>query len=618
MLHSLDHRGPDDHGRLALRAGRLSAGRDIDTPPDCDVILLHNRLSIIDLSPAGRQPLSSRDGRWHIVFNGEIYNYLELRARLEAEGATFATRSDTEVLLQAFARWGHGAWLRCTGMFACAILDVAERRVTLARDPFGIKPLFFVERSGAMAFASEIKALLTLPGVPRVADPQRLAAYLRFGVTDWGDGTLFRDIRQVPPGTAVELPVDAPTGATVHEYWQPRAAPIQLGFDEAARRLRDLFLESVGLHLRADVPVASCLSGGIDSSAIVMAMRQVAGSTLDLRAFSHVADGRLSEEHWIDRVAAASGATVTKVRPTAHEMASDLPRLVAVQDEPFISSSIYAQYRVMRLIHEAGVKVVLDGQGADELLGGYEFYLGARIATLLRAGRLGAAAGLVRRARRGRGIGALRQLQSAMDYLLPSGASSAARRAVGRELVPAWLRVDWLRSHGASIESLRTSQARDVLLDSLVRSLRGPGLPQLLRYEDRNSMAWSVESRVPFLTTQMAEFLLSLPEQFLIGEDGTSKRVFRAAMRGIVPDMVLDRRDKIGFATAESDWILASAPWVDGVLHSEAAATVRALDLARVRDEWSRVRTGRQAYSQSVWRWINVIEWTRQHGIRHD
>ena len=620
ILRSIRHRGPDEQGILVYAGGSVRVGRDLATPLDADAILLHQRLSIIDLSASGWQPISTPDGRFHIVFNGEIYNYPELRARLEAAGVCFRSRSDTEVLLQAFVQWGHDAWRQCTGMFACAILDVDRRRLTLARDPFGIKPLYFVTQSGALAFASEIKTLLPLPGLPRTADPQRLADYLRFGVTDCGDGTLFSAIRQLPPGAFVDVELTAPENLVPRTFWKPsRTAATGLPFNEAVRTFREYFLESVALHIRSDVPVACCLSGGIDSSSIAMAMRAVAGPSLELHAFSHIAETpALSEERWIDLVGAASGAHVHKVTPTATEMAADLEQLVAAQDEPFISSSIYAQYRVMRTIGEAKVKVVLDGQGADEMLGGYEFYLGARVASLLRAGQLGAAAALMRKARSLRNIPVLRQLATAMDYLLPQRGSAMARRLIGRELVPSWMNRGWLAAHGARIDSLRTASDTDVLIESLERSLRGPGLPQLLRYEDRNSMAWSVESRVPFLTTKLVDFALSLPEPYIIGDDGTTKHVFREAMRGIVPDAILNRRDKVGFATSEREWILAVTPWVDRVLAHEVARRIPALDHEQVLVHWHAIKNGRRPYDQAIWRCVNLVEWTRQHEVQYD
>jgi asparagine synthase (glutamine-hydrolysing) len=619
MLRSVHHRGPDDHGTLVYSAGTACTGRGLAAPPHADAILLHRRLSIIDLSEGGWQPLSTPDGRYHVVFNGEIYNYVELRSELQAAGVAFRSQSDTEVLLQAFVHWGHEAWPRFNGMFACAILDTAKDRVTLARDPFGIKPLYYVTRPGALAFASEIKTLLPLPGVGRTVDPQRLAAYLRFGITDHGESTLFSAVKQVPAGAVVDVEIAAPASVTPRTYWAPsRADTADLSFEEAARTFRALFLESVALHMRSDVPVACCLSGGIDSSSIVMAMREVSGASLELHTFSHIAQtAALNEEWWIDLAAAAGGARLHKVSPTAAEMAADLERLVGVQDEPFITSSIYAQYRVMRAIGEAGVKVVLDGQGADEMLGGYEFYLGARVASLLRAGRLGAAATLMRRARRSRGIPAFRQFASAMDFLLPPAGSALARRLIGRDLVPPWVNGAWLRAHGVHIDSLRTSSDADVLLESLERSIRGPGLAQLLRYEDRNSMAWSVESRVPFLSTKLVDFALALPERYIIGDDGTTKHVFRAAMRGLVPSPVLDRRDKIGFATSEREWILALAPWVERLLAHEAAQRIPALAHAAVLRHWRAIKDGRRRYDNGVWRWINLIEWTRQYEVQY-
>jgi asparagine synthase (glutamine-hydrolysing) len=221
------------------------------------------------------------------------------------------------------------------------------------------------------------------------------------------------------------------------------------------------------------------------------------------------------------------------------------------------------------------------------------------------------------RARSSRGIPAFRQFASAMDFLLPSGGSALARRLVGRDLVPAWVDETWLAAQGAHIDSLRTSSDADVLLESLERSIRGPGLAQLLRYEDRNSMAWSVESRVPFLTTRLVDFALALPESYIIGDDGTTKHVFREAMRGLVPSAVLDRNDKIGFATSEPDWILAMAPWVDRLLAHEAAHRIPALDHPAVLRHWGAIKDGRRPYDTGVWRWINLIEWTRQHDVQY-
>jgi len=580
------------------------------------VALGFRRLSILDLGPGGHQPMSTADGRWHIVFNGEIYNYVELRRELQALGRTFRTRSDTEVLLAAWAEWGPAALRRLVGMFAFAVLDLRDRRLTLARDFFAIKPLYWTAWADGLAFASEIKALLALPGVGRTVNPGRLYEYLRFGVADHGDETLFGAIRAVPGAHFLEFPLDRPGEAKPVRYWAPDLrARSDLGPDEAARRLRELFLESVRLHLRSDVPVGAALSGGIDSSAIVAAMREVQGKSLDIHTFTYVADDpALSEERWADLAGRAAGATMHKTRPDPHELVADLDRLIDVQEEPFASTSIYAQHRVFRLAREAGIPVMLDGQGADELLGGYRFYLGVRMASLLRQGRLLEASRFLKHAGRLPGSAVRNVLFYTSAFLAPLRLRPALMRLSGQGPAPRGLNRAWFAARGVRPGGpISFADARG-LRGQLAWSLTGVGLPELLRYEDRNSMAFSIESRVPFLTPAMAELVLSLPEEYLIAADGTTKSVFRRAMRGLVPDQVLDRRDKVGFVTTEQQWLEDLRPWVEETLGA-GAREVPALDAGAVAAEWAAVLARRKRFDFRIWRWINLVRWARRFQV---
>lgn len=613
----LAHRGPDDHSWLAFGPQGIRIGKEPPAPAPDHVALVHRRLSILDLSEAGRQPMSDPSGRWHLVFNGEIYNYVELRAELESGGAAFRTRTDTEVLLHALLRWGTAALPRLVGMFAFALLDVRERRLLLARDFFGIKPLLYARTAAGFAFASEIPPLLEVPGVTREVHPQRLFDYLRFGATDHGDATLFRDVRQLPPAHCLELAADRGWSGTPTPYWKlDRSQPLELSFDDAARRTRELFLDNVRLHLRSDVPVGAALSGGIDSSAIVAAMRHVEPA-IELHAFSYVAEqAELSEEQWIDAAAERSAAILHKIRPAAEDLIADLDRLIRVQGEPFGSTSIYAQHRVFRAARERKIPVMLDGQGADELLGGYRFYNVTRLASLVRRGRLVEAGRFLRAAGRLSGSGGtMRFAAQAMARLLPGPLRSLGMSLVGRDLMPRWLRADWFRERGVA-EANVGARAPRRLVEHLEQSLFETNLPMLLRYEDRNSMAYSIESRVPFLTPEFATFLLRLPEEHLIARDGTSKAVFRAAMRGLVPDAILDRRDKIGFVTPEQQWLRQLQPWVEATLHSERAHAIAPLDLAVLQREWNDVLAGTRHFDHRVWRWVNLIRWAETFDVR--
>ncbi len=503
-------------------------------------------------------------------------------------------------------------------MFALGLLDVRERTLLLARDFFGIKPLYYAHCDKAFAFASEIKPLLQLPFVGRAVNPQRLYEYLCLSRTDHGDGTLLAEIHQLPAAHFLRVSFDHPDQFETVRYWDLDIRErLDLSFEEAASRLRDLFVQSVRLHLRSDVPVGSALSGGIDSSAIVAAMRAVAPRA-DLHAFSYIADDpRISEERWIDQAARRAGATVHKVRSTPHELVDDLDALVDTQEEPFGSTSIYAQYCVFRTAKSAGIKVMLDGQGADEMLAGYRPYLSARLASLLRKGQLLEVMRLLVRARRLPDTGSLcRMLLQACRMLLPTWCLDLAERLFRPWLTPAWLNSAWFNERGVGVVPRRAWPSGDILREQLRRTLTSTSLPMLLRYEDRNSMASSIESRVPFLTPELASFILRLPEEYLVGRDGTSKNVFRRAMRGLVPDAILDRRDKIGFATPEQHWLTTLRPWVEKTLASEQAHAIAALNLPVVRACWQAVLAGRQPFDFRIWRWVNLIRWAERFGVR--
>jgi asparagine synthase (glutamine-hydrolysing) len=617
LFSLLHHRGPDDRGWLTLDHTGVRTGSGAEALAG-DVVLLHTRLSILDLSAAGHQPMSTRDGRFHLSFNGEIYNYLELREELVRLGRTFASGTDTEVLLTAYAEWGAGVFDRLVGMFALALVDSERRLLVLARDQFGIKPLYYARLGGGLAFASEAPPLLTLPGVSRRANPQRVFDYLRFGRTDHGTETMFAEIRQVEPGSHVEVPLDHPHALRHSQYWRLEPQPADgLSLDEAAERLQELFLDSVRIHLRSDVPVGAAFSGGVDSSANVAAMRRLCGPGLDLHTFSYVADDpALNEKRWMELVGREAGAVGHTVEPSPQELAADLDRLIEIQGEPFGGTSIYAQYRVFRLAREAGIKVMLDGQGADELFAGYRYYLPDRIAGLLSGGRLVATARLLAAISTLPGATPAGMLARAVGHALPKAAQGPARRLTPHRLVPAWFNEHWLRGHHIRADDPgRNSRGslREYRLDT-VRT----GLRELLRYEDRNSMAFSIESRVPFLTPALAEFAAGMPDDYLIAPDGTGKLVLRESLRGLVPDPILDRRDKIGFATPEASWLRALTPWIDEVLAVNSGRVGGPLVLTLVRRRLQEMIEGTRPYEPLAWRWLNLIRWADRLDVKLD
>jgi asparagine synthase (glutamine-hydrolysing) len=609
FLKRLEHRGPDDMGWLSMHRESIRHGQAIQSDLVAELVLLHRRLSILDLSDAGRQPMGTADGRYWIVFNGEIYNYVELREELRSLGHRFRSGTDTEVLLAAYAQWGTQSFNRLVGMFAFAIMDVQTRRLLLARDFFGIKPLYYTYWQDGLAFASEIAVLLELPGVGRLANPQRLYDYLYSGITDHGAETFFASIKQLPSAHYIEVSLDDPQAAKPVRYWEvDMNATTDLSFDDAAKRLRELFLDSIHLHLRSDVPIGAALSGGIDSSSIVMAMRHL-DRDLDIHTFSYVADDpAINEECWIDLIGNTADVRIHKSRPTPGEMVADLDELIRIQGEPFGSTSIYAQSRVFRLAREAGIKVMLDGQGADELLAGYPIYCLARITSLLRQGRWIEAWRLA-------SSSSTPVLLKAIVRTAPASVQAFLCQVLRRDAMPSWLNDEWFKARGIGEPLLHHTIKKPMLKTELYQTLTETSLPQLLHYEDRNSMAFSIESRVPFLTPTLASFLLALPEGYILSLDGTTKSVFRCAMRGVVPDAILNRRDKLGFPTPERHWLFSLLNWAESVLMSRDSFHIPVLNAKAMQKEWQQILKGRAAYDSRVWRWLNLILWVRKFSV---
>jgi asparagine synthase (glutamine-hydrolysing) len=426
-------------------------------------------------------------------------------------------------------------------------------------------------------------------------------------------GTLFAQVQRLPAAHYLRISLDDPESIRLERYWDIESSkPVDVSFQEATGRVRDLFTENVRLHLRSDVPVGAALSGGIDSSAIVSTMRQLEPS-LHIHAFSYVAaDPSLSEEKWIDLLSGKMGLHVHKIHISADDLLNDVYRVIARQGEPFATTSMYAQWRVFESARQAGIKVMLDGQGADELLAGYPNYRMGRISSLIKAGWIRDALRLSRSIDPNR-WGKL--FARAAVHASPSRLQATLRYAFRRNAVPPWLNDSWFLKSGVAVVDVGTSSRLSTMRDQLAESLTVTSLPQLLRYEDRNSMAFSVESRVPFLTPALAQYLRGLPEDYLISRDGTSKVVFRQAMRGIVPDPILDRRDKVGFPTPEKMWLASQGNMIHRILGGEVARNIAAFNVKRVLADWGRMMQGKMEFDSRVWRWANFILWTEKFSV---
>ena len=603
-LFALGHRGPDDKGSEFFSRGNNG------------LALGHARLSVIDLSPSGHQPMKSEDGRWTITFNGEIYNYRELRQNLQPLGHNFNTNSDTEVLLAAWSRWGVKCLQRLVGMFAFAIYDHQDGKLILVRDAFGIKPLFYTKQpiDRAWAFASELPAILALlPSSPAV-NLQRAYDYLVYGSYDDQPATLFQGIEHLPAGHWLEISLLDGQASEPVRWWKPSITErSDLTFSQAAEEVRERFLSNIRLHLRSDVPLGAALSGGVDSSAVVCAIRHIEPQ-VPIHTFTFTAPGSaIDEESWADVVNNHVGAIAHKVHVSPAELAADLDMLIQAQGEPFGSTSIYAQYRVFRAARDAGITVTLDGQGADELLAGYDGYPHARLRSFLDHNRFGSALRFLQAWQQWPSRGRWSSLSTLAQAVMPEDATSLLKQLRYASNLP-WLNVAWLKERGVvqahtsaeSMFSLPGNHGRR-LSSALRGALCGSGLAALLRHGDRNSMHWSIESRVPFLTADLAEFMLSLPEDYLLSSSGETKHVFRAAMRGIVPDVILDRRDKIGFATPEQSWLQHLAPQFDSWLFT--AQDIPFLRHDHVASMVYSTINGDKPFTWKAWRVINFCRW---------
>lgn len=519
MLHRIRHRGPD--------------GCHIWS--DDGVVLGHARLSIIDLSTAADQPMSDPETGNVMAFNGEIYNYLELRSEIGSR-YPFTTSSDTEVLLAAYRVWGEGALSRLRGMFAFALYDKATRRVLLARDRFGIKPLYYRQRKGVLGFASEIKALLYWDTDSESIEEQRAYAFLANAQLDTDTGTLFRGVYQLPPASCCWVDTRGEMSAP-RRYWHfPQQG--QRTFDASAEQeLVERFTETLSLHLRSDVPVGTFLSGGLDSSSVT-AFAQHVSAPQTLHAFSAVLPYHHPENALIPRYhQERPGLQVHTFLLDGKDFFRDIPALLYHHDEPTLDGSMYAHYKLCEMASQAGVKVLLSGSGGDELFGGYPTQMNGYNAHLLRRGRWG---DWIRQIRLGS-----RTLQKPMRELIATSLYQALPIPV-KQAVKNWQLRRTMKHAGRAFSVPHYhNHISDPYRAVVLNNYNSWTVPPFLHYEDRNSMAFGVEVRVPFFDHELVEWVLQFaPSAFMSGH---TKGMMRKAFRPIVPDVILDQKGKYGF-----------------------------------------------------------------------
>ncbi|MCP5508051.1 MAG: asparagine synthase (glutamine-hydrolyzing) [Chlamydiales bacterium] len=632
MGGTIRHRGPDDEGYILIPAGGspvLTFGhhdtpRDIyqqpwpycpdkaySTPPDEPYhgTMGHRRLSIVDLTAAAHQPMCSDDRQVWVSYNGEIYNYIELRQELISLGHTFHSQSDTEVLIHAYRQWGTSCLQRFNGMFAFVLYDSRKQEVFAARDRFGIKPLYYwISPHGTIHLASEIKAFTVLPHWHPILNGQLAYDFLNWGVHDHTGNTLFAGVRQLRGGEMLQFPVGQQHyGSVVPVSWytlEPQSFSGTL--DDAADKFRELLTDSVRLRLRADVPVGSCLSGGLDSSTIVCLANSLLRSKnaqhqqCTFTACSEV--DAYDERDYAEAVVKKTGVDAHYTYPNLDELFSSSEKLVWYQDEPFGSTSIFAQWNLFSLAHENATKVLLDGQGADEQLCGYPGFFGNRLYELLTTLRWATLSKEIKRD----------DFFLLINKLMPHRIRQPLRAQMGKTSAT----VDWLDTNrlNAAVQDPFIGRKQNNVRDQSIQQMLYSSLPMLLHYEDRNSMAHSVEARTPFLDYRLVEFILGLPTDYKIA-DGWTKRLLRYSMRGVIPEEIRTRKDKMAFVTPEEVWMKEdSTDLFRHALHQAIGAS-GGLIKQSIADSFDRVIDGDLPFSHLYWRIISFGLWMQRFDV---
>lgn len=643
MMTLMKHRGPDDEGFLChVDPAEPILFGGTDSPPGIwtstfpqsprmnisddnnqyGVMLGHRRLSIVDLSVAGHQPLCSEDKRHWIVYNGEVYNFREIRDELITLGHSFYSDSDTEVILKSYIAWGTDCLSRFNGMWGFVIYDSQEQVFFIARDRFGVKPVYYwFSDSGFLAFASEIKGFTALPGWKAVVNESRAYDFLVNGLLDHTNETLFSGVQQLRRGHYLHFSRKNIRDIYQVEWYIPKAKNLNDTDPSLVEQFHDLLKDAVGIRMRADVPVGSCLSGGLDSSSIVRIAQELiqsSGSDTVQKTFSaSFHDQRWSEKKYSDIVISETPIEPHYIYPSCEELLSVLEHLIWHQDEPFISTSIFSQWCVFQSAKEQGIKVMLDGQGADEILYGYTDFVYAIGSNLIKTGDIWQFYREAVSASKKLNLSPLHVMLRMFYYLLPdSFRLFFAENLFRRKYKPIWINLPLF--HNISMrKSLSYIPISSDPIQLSLKTLLFTSLPMLLHFEDRNSMAHSIESRVPFTDFRIVELSLSLPSR-LKWIHGISKFILRESMRGILPETVRTRQDKMGFVTPEEIWIVKEYPDQFRNLLMAAVKETQGLITDTILSDFNQVQLSQRPYNHLFWRIIVFGQWMKVFKVKRE
>ena len=586
MNKVIDHRGPRNEGIYV----------------DENASLGHRLCEVRDSSENESQPVFSEYGDLILVRDGSLYNLNELRQELLSKGHRFKNKSDNEAVLHCYQEYGTDCVQYLRGTWAFCIYDKVKQTLFLSRDRFGIKPLYYHYDGTSFIFASEIKAILE-HDIPRKENRAIIFDYLYYNLTDHTEDTFFEGIRRLMPGHNLIFDLRN-REMKIIQYYDVHDRLVEGAVD--CNKLKEIFTDAVSKRLIADVPVGSCLSGGIDSSSIVVTMRRVDPNarikTFSLRFPDLKIDETVYQEEISDMVSSVSHA----VTPEPAELMRDLEDLFMTQEEPFSGTSVYGQYRVMKLAQDSGIKVLLDGQGADEVLAGYHYFHGYYYYGLLKG------LDIPHLMKEANNYYSKSGSLSPLTYLLLRATSAGMKKLIYNHRKVPFLSQEFIReNHDRKDSRWHLSSLEEALYESLMVY----SLPHLLRFEDKNSMRFSIESRVPFLDYRFVEYAFSMPSEMKIHE-GVTKYAFRKAMEGELPQSILSRYDKIGFATPEQKWLQEEAmiELMHEIIASDSFRSRDFWDPELVADMYDRMLAGESSgifVGTEIWRCISVELWMR-------
>jgi asparagine synthase (glutamine-hydrolysing) len=600
MMNTQRHRGPDDEG----------------TYFDGNVGLGFLRLSILDLSSAGHQPMFDESGRYSIMHNGEVYNYIEIREELQKKGYVFQSNTDTEVILKSFIEWGEECLNRFNGMWAFCIYDKDNKLVFIARDRYGVKPFYYYFNNNEFIFASEIPPILSVIQSKCSPNPQTIFDYLAFSRTDQTEDTFFGGVKKLQHGHCLTISLDCynfnevnrqngwiPIHNTMYlkRWYNLRERVSQVQPFQSIGEFREMFTSAVGIRLRSDVPVGVCLSGGLDSSSIVgVLVNKYARS--DLHTFSAVYGSNVygDESEYIDEFKPML-KNMHYTYPTGDTLYRDMDVFLRAHGEPIPSTSPYAQFKVMELAKE-NVVVTLDGQGADEQLAGYHYFFGFYFKELFKRFQL------------------LRLGSEVFNYLI-NQRSLLGLKTFGYFMLPenkrgeirikekGYLKSSFVNNFIRTNQVTRNIYGSDSLMNALLDHFEYK-LEHLLKWEDRNSMWFSLEARVPFLDYRLVEKTLTLDPEWIIRK-GSTKYILRESMNGILPPKIKKRRDKIGFATPAADWFRSKLfkDYICDILLNSPILNDGIIDRVRAMNIYEKHLRGKIDANKEIWKWINLDKW---------